>query len=445
MYIGSFLKELKETLTQGVKVATSRSYRRQVFHNPFYANSFYLMMSTAVASGLSIIFWLVVARFCRPEEVGLGSALVAAATLLSFVGTLGLPYGIVRFVHVSNHGASALIDSSFTLSALAAAVAAAIFLIGLPLWSPALTFVLENPAFMSAFVIFVVGFTILALVQGVFIAFRRARFVFITGSIHCSLRIIFVIPLFILFKPFAIFSSWGIGIMVVLIIGLLFLLPRVLPRYRPMPSLKRGVTNEMLHFSFANYVADALWNAPIYLLPIIVLNLLGSQYNAYFYISWAMATLLFAIPMAISTSLFAEGSYREDSLAGNVRKSLKLTLMLLLPAVAVTLLVGDKLLLLFGREYAEYGAKLLWLLAVSALPLSVNFIYLGIARVTKRRRDIILIVAALAIGTLAPSYLLLPHLGIIGAGVSWLASHSLVALTLLPKFRDRLREEAAIP
>ena len=444
MYLGSFLKELKETLTQGVKVVTSRSYRRQMFHNPLYANSFYLMMSTAVHSGLGFVFWLVVTRFCRPEDVGLGSALVAAATLLSFIGTLGLPNGIVRFVHVSNHSASALINSSFTLSALAAAVAAVIFLVGLPVWSPALTFILENPAFIAAFIVFVLGFTLLYLLQGAFIAFRRAGFVLIMGSVQSSLRIILVIPLAILFKPFAIFASWGIGLVIVLIIGLLFLLPRVLPRYRPMPSLKRGVTNEMLRFSFANYAGDALWNASIYLLPIMVLNLLGSQSNAYFYISWAIATLLFAIPIAISTSLFAEGSYREDSLVSNVRRSLKLTLVLLLPAVAVILLVGDKILLLFGREYAEYGASLLWLLAVSSLPVGVNFIYVGIARVRKRRRDIILIFSAVAIGTLALSYLLLPHLGIIGAGVSWLASHSVMALALLPKFRAILREKAAI-
>ncbi|MFC1950547.1 lipopolysaccharide biosynthesis protein [Chloroflexota bacterium] len=445
MYLSSFLKELKETLAQVVKVVTSRAYRRQAFRDPLYANSFYLMLHTAVNSGLGFVFWLIVARFSSPEDVGLGSALVSAATLLAFVGTLGLHTGIVRFRPASNRGASALINSSFILSALAAAVAAVIFLVGLPVWSPALTFILENPTFMSAFVIFVVGFTLLYLLQGAFIAFRRAGFVLVIGSIQSSLRIILVIPLAILSGTFAIFASWGIGLVVVLIIGLLFLLPRVLPEYHPLPSLKRRVTNEMLHFSIANYVGDALWNVPIYLLPIIVLNLLGSQSSAYFYISWAIATLLIAIPMAISTSLFAEGSYRGDSLAYNVRRSLKMALILLLPAVAVILLVGDKILLLFGREYAEHGTKLLWLLAISALPLSTNLIYVGIARVRKRRRDIILIFATVAIGTLALSYLLLPHLGIFGVGVSWLASHSLVALALLPKFRTTLKEEVAVP
>lgn len=62
------------------------------------------------------------------------------------------------------------------------------------------------------------------------------------------------------------------------------------------------------------------------------------------------------------------------------------------------------------------GAKLLWILAPSAIPVSVNLVYLGIAKVKKSLKDIILVAAAVALGTLGLSYVLVPHLGYPGSG-----------------------------
>ena len=83
-------------------------------------------------------------------------------------------------------------------------------------------------------------------------------------------------------------------------------------------------------------------------LPIIVVNLLGAEQNAYFYIAWTIATALSAIPIGIALSLFAEGSHFKDKLRGNTVKALKFTFLLLIPAVILLVLVGKWLLLAFG-------------------------------------------------------------------------------------------------
>jgi len=49
--------------------------------------------------------------------------------------------------------------------------------------------------------------------------------------------------------------------------------------------------------------------APNMILPIMVLNVLGAEQAAYYYIAYAIAALLFMIPNAISMSLFVEGSH----------------------------------------------------------------------------------------------------------------------------------------
>ena len=123
----------------------------------------------------------------------------------------------------------------------------------------------------------------------------------------------------------------------------------------------------------------------------------------------------------------------------DLRKSLKFTALLLIPAILFLVFLGDKFLLLFGREYSAEGSQLLWLLAPAALPASLNFLYLGVARVEKRLKEIILITGAMAIGTLTSSYFLLPYLGILGAGTGWLATQTAVALVLVPKLVRRLK------
>jgi len=429
-----FFREALGTLTSG-------GHLQEMLRISLYANSIYLMLNSAATAVLGFVFWVVVARLYPTESVGLGSAIIAAAAMLSFVGTLGLGIGLIRFLPGAGAGAPMLINSCFTVSGLAAVAAGMIFLVGLPLWSPALSFIRGNPIFIAAFIAFVAAASIFALLDQVFIALRRAEFTLIKNLIQGMLKVTLVVGLAGLFKVFGIFASWGLAAAASLDLGILVFLPHLQPGYKPVPCLRRQVGNEMVHFSFANYVSTGLWSAPTWLLPIMVVNLLGGEANAYFYMSWAMAGLLFAIPLATSMSLFAEGSHEEDFLTRDVKRSFKLMAVLLLPAIVVMLIAGDKFLLLFGRQYSQEGAKVLWALAPSALPVSVNLLYLGIARVKKRLKDILLITTAIAMGTLALSYALLPHLGILGAGVGWLASHSLVALALLPKIGKFARNE----
>jgi O-antigen/teichoic acid export membrane protein len=435
----AILKKLLLPFNEAWHIAISRQRRREVLHAPLYANSVYLMANSAATSALGFVFWILVARFYPAEALGLGSALISAAGLLAFVATLGLGMGLIRFLPGSGAAGSSLINSSFTLTSLAAVVVAVIFVAGLPLWSPALGFVRQNPIFIVAFVAFIVASTLFNLLTQVLVALRKAQFAFIQGLLQGLIKMGLVIGIASTFQVFGIFTAWGLATIVAVSFGIFLFLPRLQPGYRLVPAMSRQVSNDMLHFSFANYASTGLWSLPTLLLPIIVVNVMGSETNAYFYVSWAMASLLFTIPLSTSTSLFAEGSHREDMLIRDVRRSLKLIIILLLPAIVIMLAVGDKLLLIFGREYSTEGTKLLWILAPSAIPVSINLVYLGIVRVKKKLKDIILVAAAAAVGTLGLSYILIPHVGILGPGVSWLAAHTVVALVVTPRLIRSLR------
>jgi O-antigen/teichoic acid export membrane protein len=141
-----------------------------------------------------------------------------------------------------------------------------------------------------------------------------------------------------------------------------------------------------------------------------------------------MGAVLSTIAGATTNALFAEGSFDENQLGTNVWRCLKMTYFLLIPAALIVFLLADKLLLIYGTDYSSKGRLLLRLMCITALPLSMNSIYISILRVQKRTTLLILLSLVVAAITLITSYLLLPHLGITATGIGWLVSQSVVAI-----------------
>lgn len=433
----------KETVIDTIRILTTKEGLKSLYGVSLYRNAIYLMLNSTAQAVTGFFFWIAAARLYATEAVGLASAAIAAAGLLALLSTLGLDYGLIRFLPGSGDKARDIINSCFTVGGLVAIALAFVFLAGLGFWSPALLPIREHPVFFTTFVLFASTSALQHFTNQTFIAERRAGFALAQGLVFSLLRFIPLIVLASLLQTFGIFASWGIAVSIAVAAAILLFLPRVEKGYRPFPSVGKRVVSEMMRFSSANYIANILWVIPQFVLPLLVVNLLGAEQNAYFYIGLGVAGIVFMVPMAASLSLFAEGSYEEEKLSYEVRRSLKLILVLIVPAIVILLLLGDKILLLFGRAYSENATKLLWILALSALPLSLNHIYFSIKRVEKRMKSVIGLTVFIALATLGISYLLLPHMGILGAGVAWISSQGVAALmTLLYLWRRFLKRGA---
>ena len=432
--------EIRKQLHDLVATLASIERLRQRLRIPLYSNALYLMINSAVTAALGLVFWILAARFYLAEDVGLASATISAMVLLSLLATLGLGYALIRFLPNSGKAANAMINTCFTIAGLASTIIALIFIAGLGIWSPALLFLQHDPVFLSAFIIFTATSTLYNLVGRTFVARRQAGFTLAQGAFFNVIRLVLVFFLAAFFATFGIFASWGIGHIVALGIGILLFLPKVQTGYRLFPLVKREVLSKMVHFSFTNYAATLIWFAPTFILPLMVVNLLGAEANAYFYIAWAIANVLFSVPLSTSFSLFAEGSYDEGRLGQNTRRSLVFTFAIIFPALLLIILVGDKILLLFSRAYAENATSLLRVLAISALPLSLNNIYFGVKRVEMKMKSVVLLNAFIAIATLGLSWFLLPRMGITGVGVAWLSSQGAVALAIIVIWASRIRK-----
>lgn len=411
---------------------------KRYLEDPLYRNSLFLMATTAVTAGLGFFFWMIVARYYTEYEVGVAAAIISAVKLLALISTLGMDIALIRFLPKAREPGE-MINSCFTVCGIVALAVSGIFIVGLDLWSPAIVFVRENAMFLLAFIIFAVGWPLSGIVDSVFIAKRRAEFALAKNTIFSLLKIPLPIILVLFFHAFGIVSSWGVAIGIALIISLFLFLPRVQERYKPVLRIKLNIIKDIWKYSAGNYFVSIFSTAPSLVLPIIIVNLVSAEQTAYFYVAWMISTLLLAIPFAVSTSLFAEGVHSEEELAANARRSLRFILLLLVPAIALLVLLGKWLLLLFGEGYSSNALTLLWILGFSSLFAGVNSIYYTVLRVRDRIGELLVIRALIAITVLVTSSLIMPTLGIVGIGYAWIGAQGLTSIYVVLRVRVRSR------
>jgi len=421
---------MKEEAAMSSTQQTKRSKLWQNRKEPLFKNSFFLFASYALVSIFGFAFWIIAARFYPASEVGFASALIAATGLLAGFSGLGLGIGLTRFLP-REEDKQGMINSGLTIPLLFSIILALIFIAGLDFWSPALVSIRESDILMLIFVIFTIALTLQDTISGVFMAFRCARFQLYQSAIRAVLQLSLVTPL--LFAGVAgIFSAYGIALCISVAISLFFLLPKLQPKYRPLPTIRRRVINEIFHFSLGNYIAVLFAYASSFFLPLLVINLLSPEATAYFRISWAVSSVLFGmIPAAIFTSLFAEGSNLPEGLHENATKAIKITFMLIIPGILIIYLFGDKILLLFGLEYAQNGLTLLWLLTLSSVPAAFNQLYITIKRIQKDVRAIISVSALTAIFTLGISYALILRVDLDGIGIGFTTAQVIVSFVII--------------
>jgi O-antigen/teichoic acid export membrane protein len=130
-------------------------------------------------------------------------------------------------------------------------------------------------------------------------------------------------------------------------------------------------------------------------------------------------------------SLVAHLAADPSGLSAAVRSMIVKSLTLLVPAVVVIAPGAYLVMLVFGREYAETGAVLLALLALSAIPNVITQSAVWAARVQRRGAVQVVVPATLAVLVVAGTCVLVPILGVTAAGVAWLGAQIVVAVGVL--------------
>jgi O-antigen/teichoic acid export membrane protein len=260
----------------------------------------------------------------------------------------------------------------------------------------------------------------------IFVGLRTTKFILPQEATWHGLKILLVILLSSL-GVLGIVLSWGVALILALVVGSLFI-SRIIPGYRPLPTIRRRISSEMFRFSVGSYIAALTHFIPNTVLPLLVVAILGAESNAYFYVSFKVAMALFMLPSLVVLSLLAEGSRDPQGLRLGIVKTTKFIFIILLPGLVSTLLLGDKILLLFGSQYSQKALQTLWILSISAIPFSINEIYVAMRRVQLDIKPTIYVYGATTALSIGFCYFLLQEIGLLGASIGWLLSQTIVAM-----------------
>jgi O-antigen/teichoic acid export membrane protein len=388
---------------------------KEYFFKPLYRNSIALMLNTGMASVFNFLFWMIAGHTVSAKDIGLATAAISAAAMLVTISRFGLDAGLIRYIPQSRDR-SGFYNATILIIVLVSVVIAIIFLLGLNKFSSALVFLREQK-----FLIVFIGYILITAVcnmQGTaLVAVRKADLSLLQSS-ALAIRI----PLLWAFSSLGllgIIASMDLAYLAMMIVGVIMLY--YLNVSSNMDFSFKDVRNSF-GFSLGNYIAAIFLSAPITLMPIIIVNAVGANEGAYFYIAYSIATFLFMVPDAISMSLFVEGSHKQP-LKANTIKSIKFTLLIMSPMILFIPFFGDKLLALFGRQYAIEALQLLQLLAVSSLFYAILDIYTAIKKVQKDIPMVNYLSFATSVLTIGLGYILLITIGLNGLGYAWLISN----------------------
>jgi O-antigen/teichoic acid export membrane protein len=165
-------------------------------------------------------------------------------------------------------------------------------------------------------------------------------------------------------------------------------------------------------------VGNVLNLLPTLVVPLIVLNRMSATTEAYYYVAFQLAALLFTATAAVEQAFLAEGA--SNGLMGRavLMRSLRILLAFCIPAFLLILLFGRFALLAFGTKYAAHAEGSLIALAAAVLPIAADNWFLTVLRLANRLKPIVWSNAVYGAVVIGLAWVLAPH-GLTAVSLCW--------------------------
>ena len=407
-------------------VALQKKLFERLKSDPLLRNSIYLMLSTGVMALFGFVFWLLVAHFYKPEQVGVASALISSMSFISYLSLLGFNSTFIRYLPKSDNR-NEQINTGLVLVGASAILASSTYVIFAPLFAPRLGFLHSEIFFGAGFVLLSLGAAVNLVTDSIYIAYRSAGYnLMIDGFIASSIQL--ALPILLVgLGTFGIYAAQGSAAFVAMICSLVFLVLRF--NYRPRFKIDRMTLGKVLHYSSGSYVANLLNILPVVVVPIIVLNTLGPASAGYYYLAFMMANLLFTVAYAVSQSLFAEGSHDDSVLKPLMKRSAAILIAIMVPSSIIFALAGPFVLRLFGASYAVNASGVIFVLAVTG-PVVAAYILGGVMLQIMRKIRLRIIANVIYVVAICGLVFVWAPRGLPWVAGAWLVGNAVSALVI---------------
>ncbi|MCR8692915.1 glycosyltransferase [Rhodococcus pyridinivorans] len=407
-------------------------------------NSVALLATTNITSLLGFVFWIVCARNASAGTVGMASTVIPAMTLMAILAASGFVPLLTRVLPGADPvERSGLCSTAFLLAGVVSGAAGVAGGLLMP--------ERVHDAVGTAWLVSLMGVgsastALLFVVNAALLGIRQAELTLpgnVAGGVTRLITIAALAALGVMTTlddataAHAILMIWVASLIIAFCLSV-WLLARTTPQFRLrlgriwLSRLRLGVAWE--------HAATLAIRSPDIAVPIVASALFPPAQVAYLAMAWAINAAFVAVPDSVSNALLADCADRPEYLRAQVRRAGLLISALLLPPVMMACLLAPTVLGLFGTDYADHST-LLVLLLLASVPGAVVAVAVAVLRVQRRLVAVAAINATGGVITLGGAWLLMPHLGIVGAGWAALASSVIVVLALPALgLRQSLRE-----
>jgi O-antigen/teichoic acid export membrane protein len=415
--------------------------RKKFLNDSLFRNATYLIASTSIMAVLGFVFWLLVAHWFKPAEIGIASALISVATLLSSLSLLGMNAGLIRFLNGSDNQ-SRDINAASLIVVAASVVTAIAYVIVAPHLGVKLA-LLNHLWQKVAFVVLMAVVSLNSLTDSVFIGNRKGEY-HTVGYATFSIVKLAIPALLISLGALGIFSAYALAMLISLVVSYYLMFRRLNYHFSAKPNWQ--IIRTIRAYAANNYFGIVLSNLPAQLLPLFIIRRLGAADVAYYAMASTMANLLYILPAAAGQSLLAETAHEPSKMAEHLRRIVKLLVYLLIPVVILSVFAAPYLLSIFGLAYKQNGTGIFRLLAAATFLVAISTIGNTILNIEKHSKAIVGIQAIILIVTFASSIWLIKY-GLSGIGLALLIGYIAASIAHIKiftyyhkiNFRDLLR------
>lgn len=389
-----------------------------------YRNAYALMTATVLSSLLGMAYWALAARMYDTETVGRASAVVSAMLLLCNAAQLNLSVGLMRFLPVAGARQRHLTLTSYSVAATAGLLAATGFLLVAPQVSQQWRFVAGSGELAALFVVGVGVWVVFALQDAALTGLRAALWVPVENVVFGLFKLLLLVALVSVVADTGILYSWVLSMAVMLIPVNWLIFRRLLPAQAGAPPADGLTTRSMARFIGGDYVGTLLSHTSTTALPLVVIAIAGPEQSAVFFVAWTLGAALDFIATGTASSFLVEGSAHQESAHDLNRAAARRAAALLLPAAALTALLADPLLRVFGEDYRQ-GRWVVVLLCAAAIPRMFLLLRLAALRVERRVASVVRLQALACVCMLGLSTAALQlGWGLTAVAAAWLVTQS---------------------
>lgn len=416
---------------------------REVLAPPLVRNSFALILNTGLNGILGFAYWVVAARLYPADDVGGGAAAISGLILAASIGWTGLQYALLRYLAVSGRKTIRLVVAAYAIAILVAVPAAIAFLFYAGS-TPELHDVVASRLLILGFIGGVVVWCLFSLQDAVLIGLRKSPWVPVENATYGVIKLALLVALAAAGIRWGLLGSWVAGAAMMVAVVSVVLFTRFLPARQQEPDRLPPVSG-MARFTAGHHFVALMGGLPDTLVPILVVAMVSEQANAYYYAAWTVAFSMRLVAMNIANVLTVEGAHDVDRADHHIRAGGKLGLLIVVPMTVAALVLADWIMGLFGRGYGD-AAAVLRLFALGLLPFAFSTMFVAAERVGERVAAPALVMAVSTVVTIVLDLVLMPRLGIDGAGLGWLiAQLAAAAVAGVILLRRRLSGGEAVP